>query len=171
MFLKFPKLFFIFTLILLSVSISSAQNERNSQPKLDLPDSMRENLAKRRIKDEEEEYQELIKRGEEAVKLSEELTKSFEENNKLSIEDQKKLEKLEKVVKRIRRDLGAEDDDDENKNNKPSTLLNTLNIIKEKSNSLLSELKKTSRHSISVVAVESSNAVFRLVRFLRFNKS
>lgn len=171
MFPKLSKVILLFTLLFLSATVSSAQNERNSQPKLDLPDSMRENLAKRRIKDEEEEYQELIKRGEEAVKLSEELTKSYEENNKLSGEDQKKLEKLEKVVKRIRRDLGAEDDDEETQNNKPSTLLNTLKIIKEKSNSLLSELKKTSRHSISVVAVESSNAVFRLVRFLRFNKS
>lgn len=171
MFLNFSKLIFIFTLLFAGVVITSAQEERNSSPKLDLPDSMRENLAKKRIKDEEEEYQELIKRGEEAVKLSEELSKSFEENHKLSSDDQKKLEKLEKIVKRIRRDLGAEDDDTAKQDNKPSTLTNTLNTIKDKTNSLLSELKKTSRHSISVVAVESSNAVFRLVRLLRFNKN
>lgn len=169
MFSKFPKLIFIFLLVLASVSLTSAQTERNPQPKLDLPDAMKENLAKRRIKDEEEEYQELIKRGEEAVKISEELSKSFEKNQKLSSEDQKKLEKLEKVVKKIRRDLGAEDDK-EDEENKPSSLMNTLTTIKEKSSNLLSELKKTSRYSISVVAVESSNAVFKLVRFLRLNK-
>ena len=167
---KFSKLIFIFSLVLAGVSLASAQTERNPQPKLDLPESMKENLAKRRIKDEEEEYQKLIKSSEEAVKISEELSKSYEENNKFSNEDQKKLEKLEKVVKKIRRDLGAEDDK-EDEVNKPSTLINTLYTIKEKTSKLLIELKKTSRYSISVIAVESSNIVFKLVRFLRFSKN
>jgi membrane-associated HD superfamily phosphohydrolase len=168
---KSAKLVFLFSLILLGVSVASAQFERNPQPKVDLPDAMKENLAKRRIKDEKEEYEELIKRGEEAVKISEELSKSYEENKKLSGEDQKKLEKLEKVVKRIRRDLGAEDDDKNEQADKPSSMLNTLDTIKEKTSNLLTELKKASRYSISVVAVESSNTVFRLIKFLRFNKS
>lgn len=168
---KFSKLILFVLIGLVGVGLTSAQTERNPQPKLDLPDAMKENLAKRRIKDEEEDYQKLIKSGEEAVKISEEITKSYEENKRLSSEDQKKLEKLEKVVKKIRRDLGAEDDDEKEQEIKPSTLQNTLTTIKEKTSNLLSELKKTSRYSISVIAVESSNAVFRLVRFLRFNKN
>ena len=159
------KIFLILLLVLFGGELASAQDSK------DYPEPFRENLAKRKIKEEEKEYEELIKRGEEAAKLSEELTKSFEENNKLSAEDQKKLEKLEKVVKRIRRDLGAEDDDEKDKETKPLSLLNTLTTIKDKTSNLLTELKKASRYSISVVAVESSNTIFRLIRFLRFNKS
>lgn len=162
---RLSKFLFILLIGLFGVGLVFAQDTR------DYPEALKENLAKRRIKEEEKEYNELIKRGEEAAKLSEELSKSYEENKKLSAEDQKKLEKLEKVVKRIRRDLGAEDDDENEKEAKPSTMFKTLTTIKEKTYNLLAELKKASRYSISVVAVESSNTIFRLIRFLRFNKS
>lgn len=162
---RLSKIFLLFLLVFFGGELASAQDTK------DYPEALKENLAKRRIKEEEKEYNELIKRGEEAAKLSEELTKSYEENKKLSDDDQKKLEKLEKVVKRIRRDLGAENDDQDEKESKPSTMITTLNIIKEKTSNLLAELKKASRYSISVVAVESSNTIFRLIRFLRFNKS
>ena len=172
MFRRFSKIFFLFSLIFISVEMISAQTDRNNGlSKMDLPEGMKENLAKQRLKAEEKEYQELIKRSEEAFQISEELSKSYEENKKFSNEDLKKLEKLEKVVKRIRRDLGAEDEDEDENASKPSTFISTLNSIKEKSSSLLSELKKTSRYSISVVAVESSNTIFKLVRFLRFSKN
>lgn len=168
MLIKLGKLILLSSLLLICVNLISAQ----SQNKNDLPEPMRENLAKMQLKEEEENYQELIKRSEEAAQLSEEISKSYEEHKKLSNDDQKKLEKLEKVVKRIRRDLGAENDDDKNEaEDKPSNVSNTLKTIKEKTSNLLAELKKASRYSISVVAVESSNRVFKLVRFLRFNKN
>jgi membrane-associated HD superfamily phosphohydrolase len=163
---KLGKSIFLLSLLLICVTLTSAQ----SQNKNDLPEPIRENLAKMQMKEEEENYKELIKRGEEAAQLSEEISKSYEEHKKLSSDDQKKLEKLEKVVKRIRRDLGAENDDKEEED-KPSSVSYTLNTIKEKTSNLLAELKKASRYSISVVAVESSNRVFKLVRFLRFNKN
>lgn len=175
MFLKITKFIIPLTLILLSVGFVFGQENRN-EPKEDLPEGFKENLAKRRIKQDEEDFQELVKRSEEAVKISDELNKSYEDNKKLSAEDTRKLEKLEKVVKKIRQDLGAEDDKeannttDNNAEDKPSTLSTMLSSIKEKSSSLLAELKKTGRFAISVAAVESSNAIFRLVKFLRFNK-
>lgn len=168
MLIKLGKSIFLLSLILICVNLISAQTPNKNE----LPEPIRENLAKMQLKEEEENYKELIKRGEEAAQLSEEISKSYEEHNKLSSEDQKKLEKLEKVVKRIRRDLGAENDDDKDgQDDKPSSVSNTLNTIKEKTSNLLAELKKASRYSISVVAVESSNKVFNLVRFLRFNKN
>jgi hypothetical protein len=35
---------------------------------------------------------------------------------------------------------------------------------------LVDELRKTTRYSVSVVAVESSNLLLKVVRFLRFGK-
>lgn len=138
----------------------------------DFPEGFRESLAKRRIKAEQEEFQELIDRGEEAVKISDEVYKSFEAKKNLTAEDSKKIERLEKVVKKIRQDLGAEDDgNDDDKIAKPSSLQNTLTNIKETTTGLLSELKKTTRHSISVIAIQSSNSLLKLVRFAKFNKN
>lgn len=139
----------------------------------DLPDPIKETLAKQRIKNEEKEYQELLQRGEEAAKLSEELNKSLENTQNLASEDIKKLERLEKLVKKIREELGAKDDgidNEEMQNEKPPTLFKALNHIKEGTANLLSEIKKAGRHSISVIAIESSNSLLKLVRFIRFNK-
>lgn len=170
MFPKIIKFSLPLILILLSTGFVFGQSDRFS-PKEELPEVLKESLAKRRIKQDEEDFQDLVKRSEEAVKLSEELNKSYEDNKKLSGEDNKKLEKLEKLVKKIRQDLGAEEEKETiNNEEKPGTLSNTLTNIKEKSTSLLTELKKTGRFAISVTAVESSNAVFRLVKFLRFKQ-
>ena len=172
MFSKIYKFLLLTSFFLFSAAFVFGQlDDKNSQQKYELPESLKENLAKRRIKQEEEDFQELIKKSEEAVQLSEELSKSFETNKKLSVEDSKKLEKLEKVVKKIRRDLGAEEEETEKIEEKPSTLPHTLGNIKEKATNLLAELKKSGRFAISVVAVETSNTIFRLVKFLRFNKN
>lgn len=167
---KFFKFLVPTIFILISVVFVFGQEDKNNN-KEDLPDGIKENLAKRRIKQDEADFQELVKRSEEAVQISEELNKSFENNQKLSSDDSKKLEKLEKVVKKIRNELGAEDDDKDNNDDKPTTLSLTLKNIKEKTTDLLAELKKTGRFAISVAAVESSNAIFRLVKILRFNKT
>lgn len=168
MYVKFLKSLFVTSLLLASYSFISAQTAGSPLVE-DLPIGIKENLAKQRIKQEEKDFQELITRSEEVVKLCEELHESFELNKQLSNEDSKKLEKLEKMMKKIRQDLGAAEDKDTAKDT-PSTLSSTLASIKEKSEDLVSELKKTGRFAISVGAVESSNMIFRLVKFMRVNK-
>ena len=157
------------------IDASTASGRPDPSKKESLPDGIKETLAKGRIKAEEKEYRELLERGEEAVKISEEIAKNFETTNKLTVEDAKKLERLEKVIKKIRQDLGAKDDDkideDAQAEVKPSSLVNALSNIKDKTSDLLSELKKTTRHSISVVAVQSSNALLKLVRFVKFSRN
>lgn len=127
-----------------------------------------ENCKKMEIKAAEKEYEELLKNGEEAAKLSEELNTSLEKNKSLTSEDSKKLVRLEKLVKKIRNNIGAEDADDDNEEVKPQSLVSILKNLQDTSINLLSELKKTTRHSISVIAIESSNAVLKLVKLLRF---
>ncbi|HEX9961876.1 MAG TPA: hypothetical protein VGB00_13155 [Pyrinomonadaceae bacterium] len=136
----------------------------------ELPKLIKENMQKGRIEEEKKEYDERIKRGEEAAKLSEELSKSFEQNQTLSPEDVKKLARLEKLVKKIRDDLGGEDDN-ELEASKPSSLMTALKSVQENASSLLTALKKTTRLTISAVAIETSNTVLKLVRFIRFYKN
>lgn len=148
----------------------------NGRPpkKEELPKNIQETMAKQRIAREKKEYEELLERSEEAVKLSEELEKSFAVSNRLSSEDQKKLDRLEKLVKKIRGDLGGDDDDadeEENpKNKKPSTMGTAFKTLKTNAADLFSEIKKSTRYSVSVVAIQTSNALLKLVKFIRFGK-
>jgi hypothetical protein len=131
-------------------------------------DEMRIKLC---IKQQQKDYQELLNNGEEAAKLSSELEKSFEKSSTLAAEDQKKLDRLEKLGKKIRSSLGGEDDEAPVVEDKPLSLKTAVMTLSEKATGLLEELKKTTRYSISVVAIQTSNTVIKLVRFIRFSKN
>ena len=158
------------------VGLAKAQSDattRNGVPKKeDLPTGIQESLAKQRIEREKKDFAELLTRGEEAVKLSGELEKSFAQNNQLSLADLKKLDRLEKLVKKIRNEIGGDDDDKSIElDDKPLSVINALQFLQNNTVKLVDELKKTTRYSVSVVAVESSNLLLKVVRFLRFGKS
>ena len=146
----------------------------NAQPEPDeLPKGIKETLAKGRIEREKKDYAELLERGKEAVKLSGELEKSFTETNQISSDDRKKLERLEKLVKKIREGIGGKDDDEASIEfaERPSSILNAMKTLQSNTLKLVEELKKTSRYCVSVIAVESSNLLLKVVRFLRLGKN
>lgn len=179
MFFKFSRLIFIALLLTLTVVCVNAQIELpdattrsgKSNNKEDFPKGIKESLAKSRIEREKKEYEELLQNGEEAVKLSESLEKSFTESNSISAEDQKKLDRLEKLAKKIRRELGAGDSDSADEEEKPSSMVNAFRTLQSSTGKLVAELKKTTRHSISVVAIQSSNAFLKVIKFIRFSKN
>ena len=94
------QIFFLTALFAFGVVCADAQidaSTRDGNPRREeLPKAIKENLAKGRIDQEKKEYEELLKRADEASRLSEELDKSFAQNNKLTGDDLKKLERLEK---------------------------------------------------------------------------
>ena len=177
MFFKFSRFIFVAALLTLTVICANAQNEADSGSpnnrsinKEDFPNGVKESLAKDRIEREKKDYEELLQNGEEAAKLSDSLEKSFAESNKLSSEDQKKLDRLEKLAKKIHRELGSESEDtDDDKT--PASMLDALQFLKTSTSNLIDELKKTTRYSVSVVAIQNSNAFLRVVRFIRFAKN
>lgn len=141
--------------------------------KTDEPKSIREMLIKQRLIREKKDHEEMLKRGEEAVRLSQQLEKAFQQNKQISRYDKEKLDALEKIVTKIRRELGGDDDEGEateEKADRPSTLEEAFQFLRNTTIKLVDELKKTSRFSISAVAIQSSNTVIRLARFLRLRK-
>lgn len=174
MFAKSKNLIFTIFLVLAATVFVTAQGADASSrsgrgEREELPTGIKESLAKQRIAREKKDFQEMLDRGDEALKLTEQLEKSYTQSRQFSLEDQKKLERLEKVVKKIRGELGGGDDDEETVE-KPSSIADALQSLKEGTSKLVEELKKTSRYSISVVAVQSSNALINVVQFLRFKK-
>lgn len=182
MFKKFSTIFPVILLTLVCGAFTavfaqidaSTPNGRGSQQKEELPKNIKETLAKQRIEKEKKDHEELVKRTEEAVKLSQELEKSFTDANQLSSEDLKKLERLEKLVKKIRTELGADDETGEEEkaddNPRPSTMVGAFKTLQTNAVKLFDEIKKSTRYSISVIAIQSSNALLKIVKFIRFGR-
>ena len=165
---------FIFVIFLVSTAIVCVNAQSDVDPRTgkptreDLPKSVKETLAKGRIDREKKDYEDLIKRSEESAKLSEELEKSFAKNNQLTLDDQKKIERLEKNLKKIRSELGGDDDDDDEN---LSSIHNALKKLQNYTSTLVEELKKTTRYTISATAIQTSNAILKIVRFIRLGKN
>lgn len=169
------KILFLFIFLLSGASVVSAQitaataSGRPDDSKEDYPEGFKESFAKMRMKAAEKEFNEMVERSEEAAKISDELYESYQTNRKLTLEDSKKAERLEKLVKKIRDDLGSENGEDKSNsaNNSLPSFADALKNIRDTSSELFSELKKRGRFTVSVVAVENSNTLLKLVRFVR----
>jgi len=176
----FLRLCIIVSLALFGAAVSFAQSAENDASSIGKPDrsesprGMKDQLAKMQIEREKKMYQEMLDRGAEAAKLSEEVEKSFESKRSLTGDDRQKIDNVEKLVKKIRGELGGSDDadadnDSENDNN-PTDVVSGVKYLRDATAKLLDELKKSSRFSISVVAIQSSNSVLKVARFLRVAK-
>ena len=176
MILSFVRSIFTLVFIVCAVVFADAQADsttRNGVPKKeDLPTGIQESLAKQRIEREKKDFAELLSRGEEAVKISGELEKSFTQNNELSSTDLKKLDRLEKLFKKIRSEIGGDGGDDKSTklDDKPLSIGNALKSLQDNAVKLVDELNKTTRYSVSVIAVESSNILLKVVQFLRIGR-
>lgn len=168
---------FIFSAVAFFCSVSinaqidaSTPNGRTRQEE-PLPKNVLENLKKMEADRSKKDYDEMLKNGEEAIKLSEEIELSFEKNSQLLSADFSKLERMEKLLKKIRNEMGGDGDSEEKNDEKDSlSIKNAITSLKSSVVGLYDELKKTSRFSISVTAVQSSNSLLSIVRFLRIKR-
>jgi len=173
-------LLLILTPCLYAQSAEDTRYSTTRRSKEDLPKNLREMLIRQRIEEEKKEHNELLKRGAEALVISGQLEESFAQHQQLSARDKERLDHLATLVKKIRKGIGGEDDDDEPENDgknpgaaaedKPSNLETAFKALQSTTVKLVDELKKTTRFSISAIAVQSSNAVLRIVRFIRTGK-
>jgi hypothetical protein len=145
----------------------------DSTEKDERPKNIKEKLIQMQIEKDKKDHDEMVARGEEAVKLSTELETSYVEKGSLTDKDLVKLDRVEKLVKKIRDELGG-DDDDEAVNSESIQPVNkgfiaeAIDSLKLRSTTLLDELKKTTRFTISAAAITTSNSLLRITKFLRF---
>ena len=138
------------------------------KPREPEPKNVREMLFKMQVDKAKKEYDEMLERGQEALALSNEIEKSYEKTGSLSQDDREKLDDVEKLVKKIRGELGGEDDDKSDpKTEAPKDVVTGVKYLAKSAADLVDELKKTTRFSISAAAIESSNTVLGALRFLR----
>jgi len=140
-----------------------------------VPKNVLETREKMRINKLSKDYAEMLDRGEEVLKLTERVMRSFTANGRLSGVDIATIGSIEKDVKKIRDDLGGDDDDEKvddilSEHDKQPTVADAVTTLKTTTATLMDELKKTTRFSISAAAIQSTNAVIAITRFLRSGK-
>ena len=125
-----------------------------------------EMLGRSAIKQQENEHKENLERAKESAQLGSELRTAFERSSSLSREDIKKLERMEKLARKIRSRVGGSDDD-VTLENPPRELKAALTRLAELSEELHKSVEKTSRHVVSTAVIERSNELIELIRYIR----
>jgi hypothetical protein len=125
-----------------------------------------EMLRRAEIRHEEENHKEMVERADEAAQIGDEILNSFKRNNSLTRDDLKKLERLEKLARKIRGGAGGSDDD-EQLQNPPGKIEGALSRLAELTGDLKKSVSKTSRLVISAAVIQRSNEMIELIRHIR----
>jgi hypothetical protein len=181
MFFRLFSVVFMFAAMLGSLSLVYGQESQTNSPDSrreaatrDVPQSPYEVLARHRANQAKKQHEEMLKRGDAALILVDRLQSSLDKNEAFTSQDAKDLESIEKIVNRIRKDLGAgsldREDDENTQKARSSGPREAFGFLKKSIYSLVSELNKSSRFSISAAAIHSSDSIVKIARFLRLRK-
>jgi hypothetical protein len=125
-----------------------------------------EMLRRAEIKHEEESHEEMVERSDEAAQIGEEILDSFNKHKTLTADDYKKLERLEKLARKIRGSAGGSDKVEVTED-PPGKIGAAVERLAELSGLLKKSVAKTSRLVISAAVIKNSSDVIDLIRHLR----
>jgi hypothetical protein len=146
------------------VNAQSRRDTRGSDEDDESPlDEMR---AKSEIRYAEKARLEDLDRAREAAQLGLELHNSYSLNKVLGQTERKKLDRLEKVTKKIRSRAGGSDGD-VILTDVPNQMGPLLKRLAESSDDMRKAVEKTPRQIVSATVIERSNEILELIRFVR----
>jgi hypothetical protein len=122
--------------------------------------------AKRAIKMAEKEHQENLKRAREVAQLGKELHETLKDKSIVDRDSLKKVERLEKLTKKIRSEAGG-DDEDVMIEDKPADLCGAVTKIAEASESLSKNVQDTPRQVVSASVIGKANVLLELLKMVR----
>src|SRR2546423_9231943 len=124
--------------------------------------------AKLIIKEEKKRYDEHVERAREVFQLASQVSKSYETGKAFSSEDQKKLERMEKLTKRIRNDAGGSDsDNDFDVEDIPPAVVDLIKKAADWADQLKELVEKTPRQVVSAAVINQANKLLGLVQHIR----
>lgn len=122
--------------------------------------------AKRAIKLAEKEHQENLDRAREIGEIGKELHDSLKNKSSIDRECLKKVDRLEKLTKKVRGEAGGEDEE-VNITNRPTDITSATMQIAEVSESLSKDVKNTPRQVVSASVIGRANVLLELIKMLR----
>jgi hypothetical protein len=132
----------------------------------DFGSSENEMRARLILNREKKEYDENLARAKEASQIASQLRESFEARKLFNSEESKKLERLEKLTRRIRNEAGGSETDDDVKD-LPSAIEAAVKRLAEAAEDLRKEVEKTPRHVVSAAVIDQANKLIGLIQHLR----
>ena len=123
--------------------------------------------AKRAIKMAEKEHQQNLSRAREISQLAKELENTTKKSPaNLDREAFKKIDRMEKLAKKIRGEAGGEDGEITIPD-RPSDLCGTVVKISQVADSLSKNVQNTPRQVVSASVIDSANVLLELIKFVR----
>jgi hypothetical protein len=122
--------------------------------------------ARNVMKAEKKEYDENLGRAREAAQLASQLVEVYEAKKVFSSDDSKKLERLEKLTKKIRNEAGGSETDPDVKDI-PSPMEAAVKRLAELADDLRKLVEKTPRHVISASVIDQANSLLGLIQHVR----
>lgn len=121
--------------------------------------------AKREIKIAEKEHQQNLDRAKEIAEIGKQL-KDFKDSSTLDRNCAKKIERLEKLTKKVRSEAGG-DDDEISITPRPTDLPSAIKQISEASETLSKDVQNTPRRVVSASVINNANVLLELIRLAR----
>jgi hypothetical protein len=142
------------------------QSRPGAQRSADFGRPEEEMLRRAEIRREEETHREMVERADEAAQLGDELLASYKRNSSLGRDDLKRLERLEKLARKIRGGAGGSDDEEE-LSDPPVQVGGAVTRLAKLTGELKESVSKTSRMVISANVIRRSNEMIELIRHIR----
>jgi hypothetical protein len=133
------------------------------RPLSEMEEEMR---AKQAIKFAEKEHRENVDRAKEIGSIGREIKAAAKATPLLSHGSEKKIERLEKLTKKIRGEAGGDDQEVELKN-RPADLPAAMLRIGEAAETLSKEVQNTPRQVVSASVIENANVLLELIKLVR----
>jgi len=121
--------------------------------------------VRRLLKLAEKDYQENVERAREVARISNELKDSAKAVT-LGFAEKKKLEKLEKLTRRVRSEAGGSDSE-VTLDRIPVDLESTILRLVDASEEMRKEVEKTPRQVVSTSVIDRANQILEILQFAR----
>jgi hypothetical protein len=146
--------------------VSPPTDASGQNPRRQLGSPEEEIIRRAEIKHEEESHKDMVERADETALIGEQLLNAFQKSKSLGKDDLKKLDRMEKLARKIRGGAGGSDDDSPLEN-PPQQLEKAVARLAEISGQLNKSVQKTSRLVISAAVINSSNELIELIKHIR----
>jgi hypothetical protein len=166
----------IAAIVMLSAAATWSQAPPQKSPRASISDkpdgdvdfSQRERDMQTRLilKAEKKAYEDHLARAREARQLATDLQRAFESRNSFTPEDQKRLERLEKLTRRIRNEVGGSDSESK-PDDLPTEVGKAVAEIAEMTRDLAKQVEKTPRRVLSAAIVDQANKLIDVIQFVR----
>jgi hypothetical protein len=120
------------------------------------------------IKEEKKRYEENLGRAREVSELAAQLSHTYESKKSFNPDDNKRLERLEKLTKRIRNEAGGSDSTSGAElKDICTTMVETMKHLAEMAEELRKMVDKTPRQVISATVIDQANRLLAVTQHLR----